>query len=75
MQILIKHLVCILAEAIAISATMRKEYRYYLFQVDALRMCANIESIKKGNLLMEAVMKRKKLSLVIEKCSIIAFGT
>ena len=44
------------------------------FQDDALRMCASIESIKKGNLIMEAVMKRKQLSLGIEKCSIITFG-
>ena len=43
------------------------------FQDDALRMCADIDSLRKGNLLMETVMKRKQLTLGIEKCSVLAF--
>ena len=44
------------------------------FQDDALRMCSSVESIQKGNIYMESVMKRKQLSLGIEKCSVIGFG-
>ena len=43
------------------------------FQDDALRMCTSVESLQKGNLFMENAMKRKQLTLGIEKCSVLLF--
>ena len=36
-------------------------------------MCASVDSLQKGNIFMEAVMKRKQLSFGIDKCSVIVF--
>ena len=43
------------------------------FQDDALRMTSSLEAAQKGNIFMEAAVKRKQLSLNISKCSFIVF--
>ena len=44
-----------------------------MFQDDALRLADSLLAAQKGNMIIEAAMKRKQLSLSIEKCSIIVF--
>ena len=41
------------------------------FQDDTLRMVSSLNSAQKGNIFMNTIMKRKQLSLNIEKCSIL----
>ena len=43
------------------------------FQDDTMRMVDSLEAAKKGNIFMEAAMKRKQLQLNITKCSLIIF--
>ena len=43
------------------------------FQDDTSRLVRTIEDAQKGNIFMEAAMKRKQLSLNISKCSLIVF--
>ena len=44
------------------------------FQDDALRMVDTLQKAQHGNELMSSAMKRKQLTLNIDKCSIIVFG-
>jgi len=44
-----------------------------LFQDDDLRLANSIELAQKGNIFIESAIKRKQLSLNIEKCSILVF--
>ena len=44
-----------------------------MFQDDALRLADSLLAVQKGNMIIEAAMKRKQLSLSIEKCSILVF--
>ena len=43
------------------------------FQDDALRMCTSVESLQRGNIYMDNAMKRKQLTLGIDKCSVLVF--
>ena len=43
------------------------------FQDDTSRLVGTLQDAKKGNLFMEAAMKRKQLKLNISKCSLIVF--
>ena len=45
----------------------------FKFQDDSCRFATSLESIQKGNQLMEAVMKRKQLNLNTSKCSLLIF--
>ena len=45
-----------------------------IFQDDSVKLTANVEGVMKGNVIMEAAMKRKQLSLNISKCSVVFFG-
>ena len=43
------------------------------FQDDTCRFATDIESAQSGNIFVEAVMKRKQLTLNLGKCSVIVF--
>ena len=43
------------------------------FQDDTSRLVGSLEDAQKGNIIMEAAMKRKQLKLNISKCSLIVF--
>ena len=43
------------------------------FQDDTSRLVGTLEDAQKGNIFMEAAMKRKQLTLNISKCSLIVF--
>ena len=43
------------------------------FQDDSCRLAGSVEDAQKGNIIMEAAMKRMQLDLNISKCSVIVF--
>ena len=48
-----------------------KRLSVFGFQDDALRMASCLESVQKGNTFIESALKRKQLTLNIEKCSVL----
>ena len=50
-----------------------KRLSVLMFQDDALRLTDSLEAAQRGNHLIETAMKRKQLSLSIDKCSVLVF--
>ena len=46
-----------------------------MFQDDTIRLVTSIESAQKGNIIMNAAMKRKQLELNTGKCCVIIFDS
>ena len=44
-----------------------------MFQDDTTRLVTSIDAAQKGNIIMNAAMKRKQLELNVDKCSLIVF--
>ena len=44
-----------------------------MFQDDTIRLVTSLEAAQKGNIIMNAAMKRKQLELNVDKCCVIIF--
>ena len=44
-----------------------------MFQDDTTRLVTSIEAAQKGNIIMNAAMKRKQLEIIVDKCCVIVF--